>query len=96
MRVLQLQTLMGILAQHDPEGLLLRDPAAPLGAPPDEYEPEAQALVCELVPVTSREECLAVVERVWQQYFTRITPSCRHRLQSVAKDIWHLSGDLPS
>lgn len=89
MRVLQLQTLVGILAQHDPEGLVQ------LGAPRDEYEPEARDLATQLVPVTTLEECTVVAERVWQHYFARISTSCRQRLQLVIKDIWHLAG-LPS
>lgn len=77
-----LSALLGVLAKHDPMGL------CQMGAPEDEYSPEAQVIMNRWNPVMSDSDLQQMLVSVFDEYFEHmITDVSRSILQKAASDV---------
>jgi hypothetical protein len=90
-----LESIQDIVRAADPEGLLAE------GAPEDEYEPEEEALLEELLTLSTseltEERVRALLDEVWSAAFVSAeTPERDAGLQAIAERIVHYFGPQSS
>ena len=76
-----------VLVRHDPVGL------AALGAPQDEYEPEASTILPRLERASSERETLWVVREEFARWFPPEVAGPKGRYEGAASEIWSLWRD---
>ncbi len=80
--VLQQKRIADLIKKADPIGLIA------LGAPGDEYQPEASAVAARIDTCKSADDCHVLVCEVFAKYFGASAPP-RGSLRSLADEIYH-------